>query len=130
MANKVDKPVKALSINTDRHGDVVLRINEGEFVLDDNEQSRLLLCLNRALDPGAGLFPFMGYSTFIVYENGVLAASLNVSKLDKEGNNYLFVVTYNLPGQTGYDTDLFFVNNKTIEAFVKNLGNDIVNRGI
>lgn len=113
---------KVLKIEDAKNGGVALRINDCRFVLDKTEQARLIIMFNQALTAVDDRpFPDIGYATYIVYDNGMVAVALSIAKLDMDAQQFIIFVTYMKPGTSEYKTDKFYLTDKVLRSFIEKL---------
>jgi len=122
---KSEEQKKVFTIAKTKKGRTVLRINEGQFVLDEKEQYRLIRFFNRICDPQTLPYPESGSSTYITYDNGINAVTLSAGRLDNAVTKFFLNVVYMTPNNQGYNSDAFFLNRATVENYMQVLGTEL-----
>jgi uncharacterized lipoprotein NlpE involved in copper resistance len=95
-----------------------LQINDGILWLDDKERNRIIVTFNRAMAPGVQPFPIATNGCTITYENGIIAVNLSVAKLEANGDTYIIIASYQLPGMECLQTDMFYVSRSVMDKFM------------
>jgi uncharacterized lipoprotein NlpE involved in copper resistance len=118
MAEKKAKSTNKKFIIEKSGEKVKLQINDGILWLDEKERDRIMVTLNKAMAPGTISFPIQSNGTFITYENGTIAVSLSVAKLNTDGTTYIIFASYQMPGMIQFETDMFYVTREVMEKFM------------
>lgn len=114
--------VKIFNVEKADDGSISLRINDGRFKLEPSEANRLIVLFDKALNMTSDFpFPDVGYASYIAYNNGVVAVAISISRLDKEGSQFIAFVTHMKPGTAKYETDQFFMMRHVVEKFIETL---------
>lgn len=122
MAKSETNGNKQFTITKTKTGKIVLRINEGQFVLDDKEQYRLVRFFNRIMHKENLPYPEVGISTYITYDTGVNAVTLSAGKLDPEATKFYLSVVYMTPSNDSYKSDAFLLTSNVINDYMTILG--------
>ena len=124
MAKSEANTKKVFTVAKTKSGKTVLRINEGQFVLDDKEQYRLVRFFNRITDLNNLPYPEFGISTYITYDNGINAVTLSAGRLDDKATKFFLNVLYMKPSKQGYNSDAFFLTKSVIDDYMQVLGSN------
>ena len=100
-----------------KNGNIKLQIGKDVFGLDVNEKKRIHRAFKKALDT-TELVPMSTNGTLIMYENGLIAASINVGKMDLAGTKFLLMVYSLTPNSDKYDVNNFLLTREALEKYI------------
>lgn len=100
------------------NGKVKIQIGNSLYTITDAEKLSFSVLFNSIKESNV-TFPYKNLGTSILFDNGIIAANINVAKLDVLGYKYLFLVYSLSPETNKYEVSNFIVSNKILDEFLE-----------
>lgn len=104
------------------NSDNVSKIQVGEDLisLNDEERKRVLKLLNEVKESKV-LFPDGLKGICLVYDDGLIAVNISLSKINLTGSRYLLFIYHKTPKSLEFDANTFMVTNEILDKYIERL---------